>query len=82
MHLSETDIPNFNDYLRLKKYQKEDIQSALAIYYGALKRKTGYSLTVIDMIKEDLNELEQQEQYEACKLYLDTIEYIERIFNR
>ncbi len=80
MHLNEIDIPNFKDYLKLNKLQREDIQASLAIYYGALRRKINCDLPIIEMIKEDLYELEEGEKYEACKLYLDTIEYIERFF--
>ena len=79
MHVRQIDIPNLNDYVKLSPKQKEDIQEALAFYYGMLKQKSRYKLTVVEMIKEDLIDLEKKEAYEACKLYLDTIDYIERV---
>lgn len=81
MYLKEIDIPNFNDYLKLTDIQRQEIQSALAVYYGALRRRIRYEFPVIEMIKEDLYELELAEEYEACKLYLDTIEHIKQLFD-
>lgn len=79
MHLNESDIPTFDDYLNLSKKQQLDVQAMLIAYYAMIKESDGYTYPVQWLIEQDLVELEEKEAYEACKLYLDTIEYIERL---
>lgn len=83
MYLREINIiKKFTGYLKLNSLQKKDVQSALAVYYTTIRTNIIHDdLKVITMIKEDLIELEKQEEYEACQLYLDTIEYIEYVFD-
>lgn len=82
IHINEWDIRNFDGYLQCSLDERVDIQSSLALYYATIKHKTKYDLPVNIMLQEDLYELEEAEEYEACKLYLDTIEHIEQFFDR
>ena len=82
MYLSEEDIPNFNDYLKLSKKQKHEVQFMLAAFYKMIKEQEGYVHPVQWLIEQDMIELESLEAYEACKLYLDTIEQLERILDK